>query len=262
MQCFKNLKTVIKLMLGFALVSWAFALSLGQFEATDALAQTPEQERLAVHLATLFRAGRAVISDNQKLINDETKGDKGLTAEKVVGLAKENYKKAANKELGTDRGTLEGKLTQAMLESMKEVMDKAQPLINKQGVGFKGFLPATFAHRVADTFKKKVEETASIKLTAPKSYVRNRANAPDAWEDQVIESKLKANDWAKNKAYAEVSEHKGKPAYRLLIPEYYGASCLDCHGEPKGEKDITGGKKEGGKLDEVGGAISVVVYVK
>jgi hypothetical protein len=262
MQWFKNRKMMPKLILRFALVGWACAFGLGHFDVTDALAQTPEQERLAVHLATLFRAGRAVISENQKLINDETKGDKGLTAEKVVGLAKENYKKATNKELRTDRGTLEGKLTQAMLESMKEVMDKAQGLINKPGVGFKGFLPATFGHRVAETFKKKVEETASIKLTAPKSYVRNRANAPDAWEDQIIESKLKANDWTKNKAYAEMGEHKGKPAYRLLIPEYYGASCLDCHGEPKGEKDITGGKKEGGKLDEVGGAISVVIYTK
>lgn len=245
------------------LVAWAWALGMGPFQTVNAVAGATEQEQVATHLVTLFRSGRAVISDNQKLINDEAKGDKGLSAEKVVGLAKEKYKKAAGKELNTaDRNTLEGKLTVAMLESMKEVMDNAQELINKPGVGFKGFLPATFAHRVADRFRKKVDGIADIKLTAPKSYVRNRNNTPDAWEDQIIESQFKSSGWTKGSIYSEMKEHKGKPAFRLMIPEYYAASCLDCHGEPKGEKDISGGKKEGGKLDELGGAISVAIYTK
>ncbi|MCZ7626124.1 MAG: hypothetical protein C3F12_12660 [Candidatus Methylomirabilota bacterium] len=246
------------------LVSWTVALSLGQCEVAGALAQTAEQERMAVHLATLLRSGRAVISNNQALINDETKGDKGLTGEKVVALAKENYKKATNRELDkVDRSTVEGKLTQAMLESMKEVMDKAQPLINKKGVEYKGFLPAVFAKQVGDAFRKKADGVADIKLTAPKDYVRNRANAPDAWEDLAIESQFKSNGWAKGKAYTEMKEHKGKPAFRLIIPEYYVASCLECHGEPKGAEDPHGGgKKEGGKLDELGGAISVAIYIK
>lgn len=245
------------------LVSWALALSPWPLEVAGAAADTTEQERMASHLATLLRSGRAVISDNQKLINDETKVDKELTAENVIRFTKENYKKATGKGLETaDRGSLESKLTQAMLQSIKEVMDNAQPLINKPGVGFKGFLPATFAHRVADRFRKKVEGIADIKLTAPKNYVRNRNNAPDVWEDQVIESQFKSSGWVKGAKFAEMKEHKGKSAFRLMIPEYYGTSCLDCHGEPKGEKDITGGKKEGGKLDEVGGAISVAIYSK
>jgi hypothetical protein len=245
------------------LAGWAVALSLGQFEVAGAPPPGGDQERIAANLATLFRSARAVISDNQKLINDETKGDKGLTAQKVVDLARENYKKATGKDLAVaDRAALEGKLIQAMLDSIKEVMDKAQPLINKPGVGFKGFLPAVFGKQVADAFRRKAEGAADIKLTAPKGYVRNRANVPDAWEDQVIEGKFKGNGWAKGQAYTELKEHKGKPAYRLMIPEYYGASCLACHGEPKGAVDISGGKKEGGKLDELGGAISVAIYLK
>ena len=53
---------------------------------------------------------------------------------------------------------------------------------------------------------------------------------------------------------------KGKQAFRLILPEYYKESCLGCHGGPKGERDITGGKKEGGVLGELGGAISVAIY--
>ncbi len=222
----------------------------------------PAQEALAQSLTTLFRAARAVISDNQQLINDASKGDKGLTGDKVVAAAKENYKKAAGKDVNVDRASVEGKLTVAMLDSVKQVMDKAQPLINKQGMDFKGFLPAVFGKQVADGFRRNADGAADIKLTAPKAYVRNRSNMPDVWEDQVIESKFKASGWVKGKGYGEVGEHKGKTAFRLILPEYYGASCLACHGDPKGATDISGGKKEGAKLDELGGAISIAIYAK
>jgi hypothetical protein len=90
--------------------------------------------------------------------------------------------------------------------------------------------------------------------------VRNRRNRPDAWEAGVIEGKFKSSDWEKGKPFSEHGEHKGRTGQRLILPEYYGASCLKCHGDPKGERDVTGGEKEGGKLDELGGAISVVIY--
>ena len=59
---------------------------------------------------------------------------------------------------------------------------------------------------------------------------------------------------------ANIYGPKGQPAFRLILPEYYKESCLACHGEPKGERDITGGKKEGGVLGELGGAISVTIF--
>ena len=227
-------------------------------EAADAAGR----EAVASHVAALFRAARAVVSDNQALINDEARGDKGLSSAKVVELAKQNYKKATGAEVSLESGTSEGKLMQALLDSVKDVVDKAQPLINKQGLGFKGFIPAVFGKQVADAFRRKADGAADIKLTAPKSYIRNRANTPDAWEDRVIETMFKSPSWAKGKAHGEPGDYKGKAAFRLMIPEYYGTSCLNCHGDPKGSADITGGKREGGKLDELGGAISVAVYGK
>jgi len=44
------------------------------------------------------------------------------------------------------------------------------------------------------------------------------------------------------------------------VPEYYGEACLACHGNPKGEVDITGHPKEGGALGDLGGAISITLY--
>jgi hypothetical protein len=66
--------------------------------------------------------------------------------------------------------------------------------------------------------------------------------------------------WQKGEIVAEVAELYGHSAYRVLIPEYYNASWLACHGGPKGSTDVTGGTREGGKLGDLGGAISAASF--
>ena len=72
--------------------------------------------------------------------------------------------------------------------------------------------------------------------------------------------KLLSASWPKNESFAAVTEMKGKTAHRTAVPEYYGASCLSCHGSPKGEIDITGYPKEGGNVGNLGGVISITLY--
>ena len=153
-------------------------------------------------------------------------------------------------------------MLQAELGAIQEVMDQTQTLINDPERGFKGFLPAVFAYRVAERFSQKVEDLAYLKLAVPKELIRRQSNAPDAWEDQIIKNKFQSTGRGKGEFVAEEAELNGKKAYRLLIPEYYESSCLACHGEPKGATDISGGKKEGGKLGDLGGAISTAIYLK
>jgi hypothetical protein len=220
------------------------------------------RETLAVETATLFRAARVVLSQRQAHINNPDLGDKGLTGGVVVAATKENYVAMAKRDFSlADEGSIEGKVQRAMFESIEEVMDQAQDLINEKGKGFKGFLPAVFGRQVAERFSKRMDGLVAIKLTAPKAYVRNRRNLPDEWESAVIEERFKSAGWETGKSHFEDGQSvRGRKAARLILPEYYQDSCLGCHGEPKGERDISGGKKEGGKLGELGGAISVVVY--
>jgi hypothetical protein len=49
---------------------------------------------------------------------------------------------------------------------------------------------------------------------------------------------------------------------RYVVPLYIEKSCLPCHGEPAGEKDITGRIKEGYKEGDLRGAISIIVPIK
>ena len=232
-------------------------------KTTEALSTNAPDAQVALmnKMATLFRSARKTVSENQGLINDETKGDKGLNGKAVIAQTKANFKSATGADLAElDDSTLEGRAQAAMLRAIDETMTEAQPLINEQGKAFKGFLPAVFAKRVADGFSSHMKGSMVIKLTAPKSYVRNRANRPDSWEHEVIETKFKSEGWATGTEFIAAAPYKGKAAQRLLLPEYYSESCLKCHGGPKGERDITGGKKEGGVLGELGGAISVGIY--
>ncbi len=230
------------------------ALAMGLSVCMSNVAWTKvSNEEIALSLSTLLRSARAVISDKQKHINNPDIGDKGLTADVVVGIAKDNYKKATGTDIDSiDPASLHGQLIDAELQAVRDVMDEAQDTINEQGVGF--------ARLVTQDFGAAVGDQATIKLTAPKNYVRNRANRPDKWEHKVIETMFRSPDHETGQHFAEVTDVKGKEAYRLILPEYYKESCLACHGEPKGERDITGGKKEGGTLGELGGAISVVIF--
>jgi hypothetical protein len=247
-------------LIAIAAVAFVSFSTGGATNAGDDAAAAQKQE-IASEIATLFRSARAVISTNQELINDASKGDKGLGADMVIAQTKENFAKAINGAFPErDPSTLLGQAQTAMFSSIKSVMDKAQPVINEQGKGFKGFLPAVFAKQVADEFTKSMEGKVCIKLTAPKAYTRNRANRPDEWENNVIQTMFSTPEWQNGKTFSEASTFKGKPAYRFIMPEYYVESCLKCHGQPKGELDITGGKMEGGVLGELGGAVSVVLY--
>uniref|UniRef100_UPI003B52136F Tll0287-like domain-containing protein n=1 Tax=Roseovarius indicus TaxID=540747 RepID=UPI003B52136F len=212
-------------------------------------------------LASVLRAGRGVISNNQALINDASIGDKGFTGEVFFSAAIEAYLKK-NGEHPLDEGLdpESRSMTETQIDAMVEVVDESQEIINADGLAFKGFIPAVFARLANEKFGEEMANRASIKVTAPKELVRNRKARPDEWENEVIVTKFQAADWPVGEAFYEETAVDGKPAFRMLIPEYYSESCLACHGSPKGETDVTGFPKEGGSVGDLAGAISITLY--
>jgi len=225
------------------------------FLGSNNIAIAATNKAIAEEMTTLFRSARAVISKNQSLINDASKGDKGLSGDMVVKNAKTNYKSTTGQALDDSNTAVK-----AMLGAIRNSMNQAQPVINEKGTGFKGFLPAIFARQVADSFNAKMKGKMRIKLTVEKRLVRNRANRPDKWESSIIQTKFLNPDYPRGRPVAEAASYKGKIAFRYILPEYYKESCLGCHGGPKGDIDITGGRKEGGKLGELGGAVSFTIF--
>mgnify|MGYP000571697354 CR=1 FL=1 len=220
-----------------------------------AVADIREQHAISHQLTTLFRSARQVISFNQTLINDETLGNKGLTAEILVEQIKANYRTATSEPLNEEHEAVI-----AMQAAITDTINRNQSLINQKGQSYKGFLPAVFARQVASRFTEIMDGKMQIKLTAPKSFIRNLTNAPDRWEHHIIEAFFKSKDYAIGKPFSEITKIRGKVAFRYILPEYYDQSCLECHGGPKGEPDPTGGYKEGGSLNDLGGAISLIIF--
>lgn len=216
---------------------------------------------LGERLAELLRAARSVVSAHQELINDPSIGEKNLGGDRVVEEAIQRYvEKRGEPPVHDGLSAEERELAEAQIAAIREVVDEHQDQIDAEGVGFKGFIPAVFGRLVNERFAEKVGEKARVKVTAPADLVRNRKARADEWEREVLEARFLAADWPRGQAYTEAVEFEGRPAFRMLLPEYYSASCLTCHGQPKGEVDVTGYPKEGGAEGDLAGAISITLF--
>ena len=217
---------------------------------------------VAESLAAMLRAGRAVVSRHQAEINNPNVGDKGLTGAKVLAEASArlqgNDRCRPRQRRSIDADT--GGLLRAQMDSIVEVVDANQATINKKGLAFKGFIPrrsagwSTRRSAGAPAMRRR-----SRSLRRPISSAISR-RAPIAWEQQVITENFLQPSWPKGKDFSAVADSKGRQAFRMAVPEYYAASCLSCHGGPKGDIDVTGYPKEGGAEGDLGGVISISLY--
>jgi signal transduction histidine kinase len=94
------------------------------------------------------------------------------------------------------------------------------------------------------------------KLKPTKLDYRNMLNAPDDFESRGI-SKLQQDSSAKE--FWAIDMENGKKVFRYMTPLQIDKNCLDCHGQPKGELDISGYTKEGLKIGDFAGALSLTM---
>lgn len=235
----------------FAMLLLAPALAL------PASLNAADEAKTADLLIKLLKTGRSVVSDNQTLINDPSLGDKGFTPDIMAEQTMERYKASTGIDLNELGPRGRAALLWTLLESQKEVVADFQPVINKRGIGFKGVLPAKFARLTGEKFYEKT----GIRLKLTSLDYRFPANRPDTFEADVL--KLFTDPrYPRGKDYSKVTTVGGTRVLRVMSPEYASASCLACHGTPQGERDITGGRKEGWQEGDLGGAISLIMPVK
>jgi hypothetical protein len=107
-----------------------------------------ELEQTARLLAILLDSGRAVVNDNQTLLDDPTKAHKGFTPEAFEGQLRDMFRGRSGINLEElAGGTLSPRsrhLLQELVTVSKQVIADAQAELNRQGAGFKGFIPAVF----------------------------------------------------------------------------------------------------------------------
>lgn len=212
-------------------------------------------------LAVLHDSGRVTIGANQPLINDPDKGDKGFTPENFEKQVTAKFKDRAKVDLDNLKSEkvpeIAKKLLPQLVDAMKQTVADYQPVINRAGVGFKGFIPATFGTQAAAKFRAKT----GVYLKQTQNPPRNPKNTPDEFELKALAKFADASYPRQGEKIISETVDGGK-AVRVMLPLFYGKGCLSCHGEPKGEKDISGYMREGAKEGDMGGAISVKLMVK
>jgi general secretion pathway protein A len=226
-------------------------------------AEDTDATRTARLLAILLDSGRATIAANQTLINDPDKGNKGFTPEVFERQLLENFKKRSGIDLSRPNEQLLPKdakdLLARLVEESKKTVASYQPAINIAGLKYKGLIPATFGTETASRFQ--AWSGIYMKQIAPEVVLRNPKNRADEFEAQAL------SQFA-SPGYPRVGENtisatvENGTAVRVLLPLFYSQQCLGCHGEPKGQRDISGYPKEGGKEGDLGGAISVKISQK
>lgn len=225
--------------------------------AWSAPAGVGNEAEVAEHLIELVKIGRGIVSEQMQNINDPSKGDKGFTGDYMSRQVLERFKESTKLDLRIPNVVPQANLYLSLVQVEKEVVDQAQPVINKAGISFKGFIPVVFARRVGEQFYKK--SGVRVKLTA--IDYRNANNKPDDFETEVLRM-FSDPRHPKGQSYVRSTMVDGRPVLRMIDPEYAATTCLACHGAPKGGRDVTGMRKEGLKEGDLAGAISIVLPLK
>lgn len=88
---------------------------------------------------------------------------------------------------------------------------------------------------------------------------RRASDAPDEFELEALGA-FRDNDGLDE--YYGIAEYgESKQAFRYVQPLYMAESCLECHGDPAGELDSFGYAKEGKRLGDLAGAVSIVMPI-
>jgi len=211
-------------------------------------------------LAVLLDSGRVVVGRAQPAINNPRLEDKGFTASAFEAQLRREFQARTRHDLHHLAGAPMPESAKPLLLRLSFFMQKAvhdvQPDINKKGIGFKGFIPATFGTQVAHSFSK--DTGLKLRQIGPQGKEpRNPGNKPDDEEELLLNAVQKNHPRVGDHIVEQqLTDHRG---VRVMLPLFYSRQCLACHGNPKGEVDISGYEKEGFKEGDLGGAISIVL---
>ena len=156
----------------------------------------------------------------------------------------------------TEQAMLEEARTFAReMDAVWQFMDNQQNVINTSSDGtyeFKGLHCSVVGKSVGRLFSAGSDYAIRYTNFNP----RSEQDIPDDFETKALDAFYADRSVQE---YYGVASFDGENRFRYLQALEVDNSCLECHGEPTGEIDITGHAKEGWTLESVGGAISIVI---
>lgn len=238
-----------------ALIAGAWFCAL--IEGSSAYAKAGDDAEVAERLIALLKAGCSVVSEHQSLINDPSKGKKGFTGEFVERAIMEKFQAETHVDLAHVDGLPQNDLLLTLLQSERDVVFDAQPAIDRQGIGFKGFIPSTFARKVGNKFLAKT----GVKIKFARTGYRFADDKPDGFEAEVLRMFADSRH-PKGQRYTRLTVVNGKSVMRAMYPEYTDTPCPVCPGNFNSEYESAGQHNETGAGRALACAISVVIPMR
>lgn len=136
-----------------------------------------------------------------------------------------------------------------------DYIDASQGVINHDADGtfnFKGIYCAVSGKSIARRF---TQQSEGYEIRYVREDPRTGPDEPDAFEREALAQFSEGGPGE----YYGTQGSGGEKVFRYvsLLPVEHG--CLECHGSPAGELDITGFLKEGMALGDVAGAVSITI---
>lgn len=151
------------------------------------------------------------------------------------------------------RALAEARTLYTEIDATWDYIDSLQPRSNRVDIDTfpKGMYCAVAAKNIAKRFSQ--ESDYSIRYI--RENPRNKDDSPDDFEHLALTS-FETND---DSEYYSVVEQEDGMMFRYVSVLRIEQGCLSCHGDPTGEKDVLGYLKEGMQVNEIGGAVSIVM---
>lgn len=235
---------------------WLAALAIAVSCTAQAHAQTlavPAEKggEAARLIAEVFIVGRSVVAQHQPLINDPDRAPGAFSADFFARRVRREFERSSGRPAEGIANAEVRTAVLAAIDATVSAVDRSQSMIDTPGRAFKGFIPALFG-RLAGQL---LQASTGIVVKQTTFVPRNDYNAPDDYEREVLERFRESRP--KSGSGEQIGQH-----FRYMTPLYIEATCLQCHGEPKGSLDMTGRAMEGYKLGDLRGAISVDLPVR
>lgn len=171
----------------------------------------------------------------------------------VVNLSWTSVSKQAQMENELqEKGRVLSQQMDAVWQFMASNQDRLEEISFTENGVYQGLHCAIVGRSIAQSFSTESDYVTRFVNFSP----RNSANEPDEVESAALT--LFSSD-SNVTEYYEISEYDGERVFRYLAPMQINENCLDCHGTPAGEIDVTGYPKEGWEAGDIGGAISIVI---
>lgn len=152
----------------------------------------------------------------------------------------------------------QSRILAAQTLALREVMAQNQARINYDSKGnfeFKHLNPAAVVKQVASVFNAGTDYRIRQVSLRP----RVAQNTPDEGERAKL---LRFEEDPDLEETWEEIRLKDEKYFRYMVPLRINSSCLPCHGEPKGEPDVSGHPREGYRAGALAGALVIAIPMK